>query len=90
MPETMQKAERFQIKLLLLKMYVLKKTKIKDIDIPLYIYKDKDFIYIYKIKIKIKIEIIYTKCNSELYDKLCQKECLMTHGFHFDCSYMVI
>ena len=68
MPETIQKAERFQIKLLLLKMYVLKKTKIKDI----------------------LIEIIYTKCNSELYDKLCQKECLMTHGFHFDCSYMVI
>ena len=68
MPETKQKAERFQIKLLLLKMYVLKKTKIKDI----------------------LIEIIYTKCNSELYDKLCQKECLMTHGFHFDCSYMVI
>ena len=67
MPETMKKAERFQVKLLLLKMYVLKKTKIKDI----------------------LIEIIYTKCNSELYDKLCQKECMMTRGFHFGCSYMV-
>lgn len=67
MPEAMKKAERFQIKLLPLKMCVLKKTKIKDI----------------------LIEIIYTKCNSELHYKLCQKECMMTCEFHFGCSYMV-
>lgn len=61
MPEAMKKAISFQIKLLPLRMYVLKKTKIKDI----------------------LIEIICTKCNSELEDKLCQKECMMTCDFHF-------